>query len=127
MYTTVRHELRHARKTWPSTLVDPCLLSVQQSPSSPPHTHKRAIYPPMQVLSVTYYAKTTLHLSPSSTMVCEYYLVCVFEGEEVGGAEEALLPIQLTPHITAYTRREGLNYPELFYSLFKIMEKLQNI
>ncbi len=40
-------------------------------------------------------------------MVCEYYLVCVFEGEEVGGAEEALLPIQLTPHITAYPEEWG--------------------
>ncbi len=27
MYTTVRHELRHARKAWPGTLVDPGLLS----------------------------------------------------------------------------------------------------
>jgi hypothetical protein len=44
-------------------------------------------------------------------MAHEYYLVCIFEGEEVGGAEEALLPIQLTPHITAYPRRVGLNYP----------------
>jgi hypothetical protein len=63
----------------------------------------------MQVLSVTYRynAKTTLHLSPGSSMVCEYYLVCVFEGEEVGGAEEALLPIQLTPHITAYPEEWG--------------------
>jgi hypothetical protein len=29
-YTTCtqhRHELRHARKAWPGTLVDPCLLS----------------------------------------------------------------------------------------------------
>ncbi len=28
MYTNHRHELRHARKAWPDTLVDPCLLSV---------------------------------------------------------------------------------------------------
>ncbi len=27
MYTTNRHELRHARKAWPGTLVDPCLIS----------------------------------------------------------------------------------------------------
>ncbi len=27
MYTTIRHELRHARKAWPGTLEDPCLLS----------------------------------------------------------------------------------------------------
>jgi hypothetical protein len=27
MYTNHRHELRHARKAWPGTLVDPCLLS----------------------------------------------------------------------------------------------------
>ncbi len=27
MYTTIRHELRHARKAWPGTLVDQCLLS----------------------------------------------------------------------------------------------------
>jgi hypothetical protein len=27
MYTTIRHELRHARKAWPGILVDPCLLS----------------------------------------------------------------------------------------------------
>jgi hypothetical protein len=27
MYTTIRHELHHARKTWPGTLVEPCLLS----------------------------------------------------------------------------------------------------
>ncbi len=29
MDTKHRHELRHARKAWPSTLVDPSLLSVQ--------------------------------------------------------------------------------------------------
>jgi hypothetical protein len=29
MYTTTRHEVRHARKAWPGTLVDPCLLSGQ--------------------------------------------------------------------------------------------------
>jgi hypothetical protein len=28
MYTTIRHELRHARKVWSGTLLDPCLLSV---------------------------------------------------------------------------------------------------
>ncbi len=28
MYTTIRHELRNARKPWPGTLVDPYLLSV---------------------------------------------------------------------------------------------------
>jgi hypothetical protein len=28
MYTIIRHELRHARKAWLGTLVDPCLLSV---------------------------------------------------------------------------------------------------
>jgi hypothetical protein len=27
MYTTIRHELLHARKAWPGILVDPCLLS----------------------------------------------------------------------------------------------------
>ncbi len=27
IYTTFRHELRHARKAWSDTLVDPCLLS----------------------------------------------------------------------------------------------------
>jgi hypothetical protein len=27
MYTTISHELRHARKAWPGTPVDPCLLS----------------------------------------------------------------------------------------------------
>jgi hypothetical protein len=28
MYTTIRHEIRHASKVWPGgTLVDPCLLS----------------------------------------------------------------------------------------------------
>jgi hypothetical protein len=27
MYTTIRHELRHARKAWPGTPVGPCLLS----------------------------------------------------------------------------------------------------
>jgi hypothetical protein len=27
MNTTIRHELCHARKAWPGTLVDPCLLS----------------------------------------------------------------------------------------------------
>jgi hypothetical protein len=27
MYTTIRHELRHAKKAWPGTLVDPYLLS----------------------------------------------------------------------------------------------------
>ncbi len=27
MYTTIRHELHHARKAWPVTLVDPCFLS----------------------------------------------------------------------------------------------------
>jgi hypothetical protein len=27
MYTTIRHELLHARKTWPGTLLDPCLLN----------------------------------------------------------------------------------------------------
>jgi hypothetical protein len=27
MYTTIRHELHHARKAWPGTLVHPCLLS----------------------------------------------------------------------------------------------------
>jgi hypothetical protein len=27
MYTKHRHELRHTRKAWPGTLVDPCLLS----------------------------------------------------------------------------------------------------
>ncbi len=27
VYTTIRLELRHSRKTWPRTLVDPCLLS----------------------------------------------------------------------------------------------------
>ncbi len=29
MYTTIRRALRHARKAWPGTLVDPCLLSAQ--------------------------------------------------------------------------------------------------
>jgi hypothetical protein len=36
MYTTIRHELRHARKAWPGTLVDPCLLSGTSSPSPHP-------------------------------------------------------------------------------------------
>jgi hypothetical protein len=27
MYTTIRHELRHTRKTWSGTLVDSCHLS----------------------------------------------------------------------------------------------------
>jgi hypothetical protein len=27
MYTKYRHELRHARKAWPGSIVDPCLLS----------------------------------------------------------------------------------------------------
>ncbi len=27
MYTTIRHELPHARMAWPGTLVDQCLLS----------------------------------------------------------------------------------------------------
>jgi hypothetical protein len=27
MYTTIRHMLRHARKTWSDSLVDPCLRS----------------------------------------------------------------------------------------------------
>ncbi len=27
MNATIRQELRHARKAWPGTLVDPCLLS----------------------------------------------------------------------------------------------------
>ncbi len=27
MYTKHRHELRHARKAWPRTLIDPCLVS----------------------------------------------------------------------------------------------------
>ncbi len=27
MYTTIRHKLCHARKAWPGTLADPCLLS----------------------------------------------------------------------------------------------------
>ena len=27
MYTTICHELRHARKAWPGILVGPCLLS----------------------------------------------------------------------------------------------------
>jgi|688.fasta_scaffold1587470_1 hypothetical protein len=26
MYTTIPHELHRARKAWPGTLVDPCLL-----------------------------------------------------------------------------------------------------
>ncbi len=26
MCTTIRHEIRHARKAWPGTLVDPCLF-----------------------------------------------------------------------------------------------------
>ncbi len=29
MYTTIRHEIRHARKAWPGTLVDPCLVSLK--------------------------------------------------------------------------------------------------
>jgi len=33
MYTTVRHELRHARKAWPSTLVSPWLLSGREKAS----------------------------------------------------------------------------------------------
>ncbi len=32
MYTTIRHELPHARKAWPVTLVDPCLLSGYDNP-----------------------------------------------------------------------------------------------
>ncbi len=35
MCTTIRHELRHARKAWFGTLVDPCLLSAPL-PSTPP-------------------------------------------------------------------------------------------
>jgi hypothetical protein len=31
MYTKHHHELRHARKPWPGTLVDPCLLSGRDS------------------------------------------------------------------------------------------------
>jgi hypothetical protein len=27
MYTTIRHDLRHAKKAWPGTQIDPCLLS----------------------------------------------------------------------------------------------------
>jgi hypothetical protein len=30
MYTTIRHEQRHARKAWPGTLVDPRLLSERE-------------------------------------------------------------------------------------------------
>ncbi len=32
MYTKHRHELRHAKKAWPGTHVDPCLLSGVVSP-----------------------------------------------------------------------------------------------
>jgi hypothetical protein len=31
MYTTIRHELSHARKAWPGILADPCLLFVGDS------------------------------------------------------------------------------------------------
>jgi hypothetical protein len=33
LYTTIRHELRHARKAWPGPLVDPCMhiLSVRDT------------------------------------------------------------------------------------------------
>ncbi len=34
MYTTIRHELFHARKAWPGTLVDPCLISDKHYPFS---------------------------------------------------------------------------------------------
>jgi hypothetical protein len=56
-------------------------------------------------------------------MVCEYYLVCVFEGEEVGGAEEALLAIQLTPHITAYPEELGSIILSYFIHFYVLKEK----
>ncbi len=34
MYTNIRQGLRHVRKAWPGTLVDPCLLSGYKSPLS---------------------------------------------------------------------------------------------
>jgi hypothetical protein len=35
MCITIRHELRHAMKAWPGTLVDPCLLSEYTSTTYP--------------------------------------------------------------------------------------------
>ncbi len=50
MYTTNWHELSHAWKAWPGTLVDPCLLSGynRYTPSpSPPH-HPHPLHPPIK-------------------------------------------------------------------------------
>jgi hypothetical protein len=49
--------------------------------------------------------------------------VCVFEGEEVGGAEEPLLPIQLTPHITAYPEEWGSISLIYFIHFYVLKEK----
>jgi hypothetical protein len=49
--------------------------------------------------------------------------VCVFEGDEVGGAEEALLPIQLTPYITAYPEELGSIIISYFIHFYVLQEK----